>query len=409
MKKITKKFAVLTAAFAIFMAMSVSSFAAASLNGGVYEGNDATLNIEKTVKVSNPSLTKVAGPGLQLAYTVAPATVAATTQVSDGAHGATVHAGPADGLTLTSAPEFTKAELLNASAAGEANVKNIVLGCDITKFTAPGIFRYELKDTTTSEALSAAGVERSDDFDDTRFVDVYIVRNANDQLEIGGYVVGSDDNNDGNLQKETFDTSTKETTDDNDTPNDPSDDTVTTEVKQTPDVFTTYNIVLEKEVTGSMGDRNHQFQFAMTLSQNNGNGLGRAFYAQKEGSISGTQPNQTADTTSLSATLAHGEKYQIAGLTINDKIAYEETNNTSDTYKVSINGEDSGDVAPGASKAMSPASVANAASTKFTNNLDSVSPTGVVMRFGAPLLVLAAAVAMFVLSRKAKKESSTQA
>ena len=406
MQKMAKRVAALTATMLLILGTCLPVLAEdATIPGSgpaVILTDATTLNIPKTLKVTNPALAQVAGPGLQLSYTLASTTVAAGTSVSAGTEGPIEHvqSGPAGGLTLVSGPAFTVSDTLNASASGAANVKNIVLTTDLTKFTEPGIYRYTLTDTTTAETLAAAGVERNENFTNVRYVDVYIQWDSTGDLVVEGYVVGSDNDANGVLVKETFDTST--TTDDT--------QDASYVVYDTPDVFNTYNLTLTKAVTGAMGDHENAFPFAITVSDS-----GRAFYAAK-----GTAPasdstlNQAAHTTALSTTLAHGNVYYIAGLRKNDTVAYTETNNTQESYSVSISGvTDTSEVlagyaatnvAPGGTKAMSAVTAPNAQNVTFENNLGSISPTGVVTRFGPYAGMVVLAGLLMALRKKAKAE-----
>lgn len=399
MKNASKKIVTLIAMITLVLCMSARAVLAAGdtigpNDSGVTTTTSTTLNIVKTLKVSNPALVSVAGPGLQYSFTVEPATVPVNTIITDGEHSASVHPGPVDGLSLRSAPYFTAAELLNASASGTDNTKNIVLNADLTKFPETGIYRYALTDTTPESTLTAAGVRRVDEYTEVRYVDVYVQRDSStDSLIIEGYVVGSDneENKNGVLVKETFDTST--TTDDA-----TSADYHTFDTR---DIFDTYNLVLRKSVTGAMGDKHNEFPFSITVSNS-----GRKYYSAKGTEPTGTSSlNMDASTTSLETALKDGDTYYIAGLRANDTVAYTERNNTSDTYKTSITGgtaSSATSVAPGGTKNMPATAVPNATDVTFVNNHDSVSPTGVIMRFG-PYIGMVVVAALLILMRKKAK------
>lgn len=397
MKNASKKFMTIVMTLALVLGMTVWAGFAADIgpnSGGKATTSDTTLNIVKTLKVSNPSLVNVAGPGLQYSFTIAPANVSPGTVITDNqGHSAAVHSGPTGGLTIGSSPSFPVTDLLNSSSSGTDNTKNIVLNTDLTKFTEPGIYRYELTDTTTSTALQEAGVDRAAKYTTVRYVDVYIQRVA-DTLAVEGYVVGSDNDGNGVLVKETFDTST--TTDDT--------EHVDYKTYDTRDIFDTYNLQLQKSVTGEMGDRHNQFPFAAAL-----NNSGRRFYSAKETPPGSTSTlNQDGGITALSTTLADGESYYIAGLRKNDTVAYTETNNTQDVYSVTIskNGTPSAaqNVQPTGTKAMDSTVAPDATNVVFENNHGSVSPTGVIMRFG-PYIGMVLIAALLILMRKRAKSN----
>ena len=382
-----RKIATFVATLAMVVSMSATAFAA-NYAGDAIETSDTTLNIPKSLVVSNPNLATVDGPGLTYSYTLASVTPSATnggTTITDKetpSHTGTVHAGPAGGVSLTTASvAFPVGEDLNASASGTANTKNIVAAVDLATFgTTPGIYRYSITEAA-SVTPETVGVHDTNNAEG-RYLDVYIVRNANDQLEVGGYVVHDGTTEAGApASKRSFDDST----------------------------FPTYNITLSKTVSGNMGDRAHQFGFAGTIVDN-----ARSFYAKKETAPSAAATDKIAGAaagSAVSTTLCHQETYYISGLTDQATVTYTETNDTSDVYQTGISGAtgitnaDPSAVAAGSTKAFSNAVNAkdNAAAVTFTNTLETVSPTGVVMRYGAPLLILAAAVVLIALNRKSRK------
>jgi len=157
-------------------------------------------------------------------------------------------------------------------------------------------------------------------------------------------------------------------------------------------------------VTGNMGDRNHQFPFEGIVKDN-----GRSFYVKKgevpQGLISEKAEGTVAGTL-VSTTLAHGEKYYISGLSAAAVVNYTETNNTPDTYTVSISGGNPSEpeqITPNGEKTMGEASVNDSSRVIFTNDLETVSPTGVVLRYGYAMFLIVAGVLM-VLFRKRNRE-----
>lgn len=355
-----KKVLVTTLSAIMVMAMSVAAFADDSTSTD-------SIVIEKNLKTINVALTSVDGPGATFSYAIAPETPSASnggTTITDGTNTGTVHAGPTGGVTL---PEesisFPIGITVNASASGADNTKSITATGDISQFTAPGIYRYKLTETSTTVAeLNKTG-------DGNRYIDVYVV-NGTSGLEFSGFVMHDGTTSEG--QKTTFDAAE----------------------------FETVNVTLTKDVQGNMGDTKNQFPFTAAISDN-----GRFHYAKK--ATAPTASDSTSTATSESTTLADSEIYYISGLAKNAKVAYEEKNNTEDVYQTSITGgtaSAASAVAAGATKAMAETDVDDAAAVTFVNTLESVSPTGVVLRFGAPLLVLAAAAALVLLNKKAKTE-----
>ena len=375
MKKF-RKLAMIVAVFSLVAAMSVTSFAAGSSNPDNPTSTGA-ITIEKNLKVSNPDLASVDGPGLTMNYALAVATPSAAnggTTITDGTHTGTVNTGVAGGVSLSAnSISWPIGTAVDASSAGADNVKSITATVDTTAFTHAGIYRYQITETvgTDTSATGAAG--------ETRYLDVYI-ENGDSGLECAGVVMHDGATSSGApSNKATF-----------------GDET-----------FETVNITLAKSVTGTMGDKTNQFPFAGTVTDN-----GRYFYAKKATAPTAIAADQIAGAaggSAVSTTLCDSETYYISGLSHEAAVAYTETNNTPDTYQVSITGGTASAataVAAGGTKAMASTDVDNAGAVTFTNSMDAVSPTGVVLRFGAPLLLLAAAVALVFMNRKSRKASA---
>lgn len=362
-----KKFFSLVIAGALICAMSVTAFAAGS-SSPANPTNTSSITIEKNLKVINPTLSSVDGPGVTFSYAIASETPSATnggTTITDGTHTGSVHAGPADGVTLAaSSIEFPIGTAVDAAASpGADNVKSIAANVDLSKFSKPGIYRYKLTETATGK--DTCGVVNTEG---TRYIDVYI-ENDTTGMKVAGVVMHDGTTADGKpAQKKTFDNAS----------------------------FETVNVTLKKEVAGNMADRNNQFPFAGTVSDSS-----RYFYAAKGTSPAATDANKIS-AADVSITLAHNEMYYINGLSKNATVAYTETNNTSDTYQTAITGgtaSAASAVAPNATKAMAATDVDDAAAVVFTNTLDSVSPTGVILRFG-PYVAMIAVAAILIATRK---------
>lgn len=364
-KRIATLATVLTLVFSFGL---VSSFAAGSTN----PANPATgssITIEKNLKVTNPTLASVDGPGASFSYAIAPVAPAANnggTSITDGTHTGTVHQGPADGVTLaTSTIEYPIGTAVDASASGADNVKSIVANADVSKFSAPGIYRYQLTETATLGECEATNTNG------TRYIDVYIENDTNG-LKVAGVVMHDGSTADGKpAQKKTLDDAT----------------------------FETVNVTLQKTVSGNMADRNHEFPFAGTVSDH-----GRYFFAKENAAPTAVDADKNT-TGAISVNLKNTETFYIAGVSKSATVAYTETNDTQDTYQTSITGgtaSEASAVAPAGTKAMAATDVDNAAAVVFNNTLDSVSPTGVIMRFGPYVAMLLVAVALVGLRKRSK-------
>ena len=372
----------------LIMGMSGYAFAA-DLTSGVAITDETSVNISKVMKVINPDLSSVDGPGMDYSYSIisaVPSDENGGTSVTDAENRTgTVHEGPANGVSLaTSTVSFPVGTPLNASSAGTDNTKFFTAAADLTKFTAPGIYRYKISETLTPHDPTSVGVTDTGDRD--RYLDIYI-ENGPSGLKVAGYTLHDKYNN---------------KTDGFNGGSTGSGQPFTGAAQ-----FETKNILLENEVTGNMGDKNNQFPFAGTVKDN-----GRSFYAKKGEAPNADPSNQAAGSasgTALSTALAHGEKYYISGLSSAAILDFTETNNTPDTYSVSITGGKDSESAPvisGGKKTMGEASVMNSETVKFTNKLDAVSPTGVVLRFGYAAFLILAGIVLVLLRKRSGSDNA---
>ncbi len=386
-KTLLKKLVASALGMTLVMSMGSAAFAA-ELSSGVAVTDETSVNICKTIKVTNPDLEYVDGPGVSYSYSIASAVPSQDnggSEVTDSENRTgTVHEGPEEGVTLTvSDVSFPVGTQLNASSGGADNKKYITASTDLTKFTSPGIYRYKISETPSPLDLSSAGVTDTGDRD--RYLDVYI-ENGTSGLEVAGYTIHDKYNN----KTDGFNGGTE------------GSGQAFTGAAQ----FDTKNIVLETEVSGNMGDKNNQFPFDGLIKDN-----GRSFYSRKgeaPQSVSSDMAQGSASGTSLSTTLGYGEKYYISGLSSAALVDFTETNNTPDTYSVSITGgtpSEPSSVIPGGKKIMGETSVNDCETVKFINRLDAVSPTGIALRYGYAAFLIAAGGALVLLRRKDRKDN----
>ena len=109
----------------LIMGMSGYAFAA-DLTSGVAITDETSVNISKVMKVINPDLSSVDGPGMDYSYSIisaVPSDENGGTSVTDAENRTgTVHEGPANGVSLaTSTVSFPVGTPLNASSTGTDN------------------------------------------------------------------------------------------------------------------------------------------------------------------------------------------------------------------------------------------------------------------------------------------------
>lgn len=350
-----KKIGVLFASLVLTMAMAVPVFAADNPATG------SSIVIEKNVKVTNDAINSVAGPGVTFTYAYAPATVAEGTTITDAqGHSSVVTPGPANGLAWAESGDslaFTKAEMFNASATGADNKKSTTLNAVASAFNKPGIYRYELSEATDPATLPAGFTNTANQ---KRYIDVYVTTSG-----VSGMVMhdGSADA----AHKKTFDDA----------------------------AYVTKNVAVKKIVAGNMADPDATFRFTATVTND-----GRAFFT---GTTEAGAATQVAGTTAT-ADLGNNGELWICGLSTNATVAVSEVNtfggNTyTAKYQIGNQAEQTG-------AEMAATELADNTVVTFTNTLDEVSPTGVVMRFGPYLLMLLAAAAFAVIIRRTRKADS---
>jgi hypothetical protein len=397
-----KKVLSIAAAFALILSLSVTSVFAAAIGTGVVESSDTTITIPKGVTFINEDAVTSNGPGITFSYTVAPASVTAgqyTVKDADG-HITSVNPGPAAGLSLdASTLTFGANETFTTSAAGVEATKNLSLSVDTSAFTKPGVYRYVITDTTAKADLFAAGITRDDNYQTTRYIDVFITRDSNDDFVVAGYALKTtNDSTDGSANPAT--------------PKDPgfvSSSDVEDGTPADTDRYETYNVTITKEVDGAMGDVEHEFPFAITVSN------------QSKPFLAGEGTTASTSNTSLSATLKHGDTYTIQGLSPKATFSVVETNDTTDLYTVTVAGSSSAISVTENAQAKTYAIAAGAVSTydtdnsassvnelgdetnysavTYTNTLDEVSPTGLVLRYGPFMILFAAALVILAASK----------
>ena len=413
-KNLLSKLIAVIIAIVLMATASLTAFAA-GIGNGTITSTDTSVTIPKSISLKNSSQGSYYGPAITYSYSIAPVAPPSGTTITDASTGTTlpVQAGIANGATLGGSgtvafanPAYT---ITNLDDEGVESTQNITVNVDLTKFTTPGIYRYVITDTTAIADLYDAGIVRPNDYDTTRFLDVYIRYNADSTaLVVGGYTLLK-------TNAGTADVATSKDTGFNRASEAPTGGTEKT------DVYRSYNIRVEKHVQGTMGDRINDFPFTATI----GNNGGQTYYYGK-GTDAASLSQSSATTQNF--TLRDGEAFYIRGLSPHATIAYTETNNTVETYKVTIMGKNttSGSgwtlltaaadeqkpIAPNGTMSLTAgaitnydtanrraasgadaatvateATVTNYRDVEYINLLGAVSPTGLALRF-APFIIL---------------------
>lgn len=446
-KNLMKKMTAFTAAVLMTSAIGLSAVTAFAENGvtavNPAEIESKTISIEKDIVLYNPDSATVYVPTITYYYNVAAATVSANDTITDNeGNTVKVKAGVTDGVTLDtedSTAAFPKGTqtTVEASATGTVLTDTFNLVIDPTKFTAAGVYRYIIEETNEASDLTAVGMTRSNnDYVSTRTLDVYIEDN-NDTRGVVGYVLSVGDNTT-TINGEDADpatTITGKTTgfvqDYIDKTVDPDLDGTTTgdpkTDKKLADEYYTYNYKVTKVITGNLSDKTEKFRFTVTV-----NGIdGQKFTADS------AEKTIASGTAAVQKELGNNEFIELIGIPANASIAVEESNQNPGTYTVSLTEAD-GITAPAVvysdttAKKLTPDSMAsfdekkisaytdastaadnllnkqNLKDTTFTNDLQTISPTGVVLMAAPYAIMLGAAVFFIVFSLRRRRDDEAK-
>jgi len=389
------------------------------------ETSPNTLTFTKEIAVFNEdtSVASVYGPTITYEYTIAPYEVTATDTITD-ANGVTVTAktGVTDGVTLSdSTAVFASSEVALTDGVGVIS-DDLVASVDLSKFTSAGVYRYKITEADSETARGNASITRdTDNYSTDRYLDVYI-RNTDEGLAVSAYVmfhVGSGESTtiDGTTNA-TAATNTEKKTDGYDVADNNGSETSSADgTGNMGDKYYTYNYEVEKEITGSLADKSHKFPFVVSTTASSN--AGQTFnIITPEGTTTGTIG------TNVEVGLADGETLQLIGLPATATVAVTETNDTSDTYKTTIASPTVAEasVASNGTAGFSAQNLTNYAvtlneeptknaditGTKFTNKLDEISPTGVILTAAPYAIMLAVACFLMALYMKNKKKDESE-
>lgn len=352
--------------------------------------------IYKELTAFNPSASKINAPTISYAYSIA--TGSKDKKITDAAGVEVLTYAGVGQPTITSTVAWSPADELDASAGGTVNRKPITI--DFTGITFPraGVYRYEITETITDAAYTAAGVVNGG-ISNKRYLDVYVKDDG-----IYGYVLMDADNDgvtDNTAKTEGF---------------------VATD-SQTADQYHTFNLTISKTVANDayIQTNGHQFPFTVTFTNATVTGAVKPI-------ITTTAPATLAQAdaaaiASFAATnpkIGHNGSVVYTGIPMGTSVTIVEQNDVAGTtYAVTTTGADTnietaeavtsgnsttGTIAVNAQTAGSEADKTVA----VTNDMKIISPTGVVLRVAPYILMLAAGIALLVigLKRRSSKEEA---
>ena len=423
--KMMRKYTALILCIIMIISMGIVASAAELGTGGTINptAGDSELQIKKTIRMENAEAGTYSQPDVDYMYKVEPIDPPTGAKIEN----IPVQKGPVDGVLIKSDSEknaegkvsFYSHESYTTNTSGDVKYQDVskylTLFTDISKFAAPGIYRYHIFDETSEDALIKAGIVRkaADDGyatgnnkvqDVDRYLDVYIENNdAGTGLKIGAYVLFSENTVDASKKSEGF---------------------INT------DKYRTYNVKIRKLTDGNLADKNHEFPFTLDVENKDGtNGNNHTYYVSK---VSEAATASTATKTTFN--LKNNEYYYVKGLTPFASVKFSEKNDTSDVYKISAvgyvtpgdestkkgvvaettaNGGD--DISMSDYKKVSnydssitsvsadEASVTEMGDVVWNNHAEAVSPTGILRRYLPYVAIFVVAIILMVSLIQSRK------
>ena len=313
---------------------------------------------------------------------------------------------------------------------------DVVYNAEKFKEAGPGVYRYAL--TETSDDFSDYGITRADDEEIVRYVDVYVKEDPAKpgEMEVYGSVMFYDLDDDGDVTTTTMKTDGF-TDSGNPTGNGATGDDFEPEeeIKEDPDTYNgdelyTYNYVVGKVVENSMLG-NEVFPFTVTVT-NESKATQYFNYSPTEGkasaaaAIAAATTQGTVNTADGAVGLADGQYLALTAVPANALISVSELNDEAAVYDVTAEDATAGaltltndTIKPEESTAFAAIALTDYAddvtaeptaaltSTIFTNEMHSISPTGLFFALAPFAAMLGFGVVMITLFVKNKKRDES--
>lgn len=430
--------------------------------------DDKKVKIQKEITVYNPDEAFVYGPTIAYNYAIAAASGNELVNITDSAdkhnsgEASTVTAvgGVTDSVTMTGTSSntiaWTNADILDASATGTANIKNLTIDFTNVVFTAPGVYRYKI--TESPATYGTSGVTEGSENSHVRYLDVYVMRSENYGKDISG--TASTENRAGWWQIYGYvciEAGTTAVTPSTTGKTSGFVDSNAAAGTSTADEYRTYNLTIKKVLTGDTVMNGNKFPFDVTWTA--GAATGTFQFIVEESSAAVTKVAQTATTTVNGTAIAADTLYKVGGANAvgtadkdgtpsvatggsvkyigipnGTRVAVKETNNVSGTTYTTTVTEQIGSgtatqvefadgttvrstdkktatMANGADAVYAQSAAPTADSNvviEFTNVLSTISPTGYITRFGPYILMLIGGIALLIVAKKHKKHSDEE-
>lgn len=488
-----KKIMALVLALAMVFALSVTAFADDAENGntatdgiagntsGVWASKDTPVAqgnaviLYKEITAYNPEESTVNAPTITYTYNVSTVTVAEnTTEIYDAKDNhnpaANAHVFVKSGVGTPSVTtsldlssysngtdanklQITPAVTMTANTTGYANKYGIKVTFDPADFTAAGVYRYQI--TESANRYENSGVVDGD-ISNIRYLDVYVKDAATEgQYEIYGYVCFQNNNSIDARDDATSNTVTAAAKTEGfvATTNGGADGATT----QTADQYYTYNVTVQKTLSGDQAMNSHKFPFKVVFANTtvvdnvlpivtevtNGKATIPVNYVVGDTNriannintiyFDGTTPNSDTDQGKKLLAISNGGQVKITGIPAGTRVTISEYNDVIGTvYTTTTTGATINEVAgitlnwntwaddvdnwadkedgTGTVYAMTKTENTNEKADSnftvvFTNTLLTISPTGYVVRIAPYVLMLAGGVALLIVTRRRREDS----
>ena len=267
----------------------------------------------------------------------------------------------------------TDADPSNPTAGKKYAQKSVSVTFPATSFTKPGVYRYEITEVTTP---ALPGVTY--DSNTKRYMDVFVVADANNTLSVdsfflrkaatnigidGKYVTNSDEKSAGYINE-----------------------------------LTQYDFDFSKTISGNQGDKNKRFDFTLNIT-----GANPGVYPVEANDVTGNPTTITVDANGTATgvySLTSGSSVKIIGL---NKGAICTVTEDPDDY-TATHSLDGAEAVSGESSGAVPLTDSNH-SVAFTNTRNGIIPTGVIMTI-APFAIgicVFGAIIIFIISRRKRR------
>lgn len=410
-----------------------------------------------SANVTDATITTIDSNNNPVPLTVYPGVIQAVTAITDSGNAEAQMSTSADGLTKNGTITFkcdpnnlkyTNKETDTPYVCSEDYKFTKQMGITInaskiydpdnnpaTQNNGVGIYRYKITETTAEDTYVQSGVTEGT-AGDVVYLDVYVKnKDEGNGLLIYGYVMlkGVEITDSTSITySETVDEGVKidgfTTTYEGDTNGDGS--VIPGDFKG--DKYLTYNADIKKQVSGDFADRQHEFPFLISASNNT---VKNANFSVNDGAIhavtaldaNGAWSSESgANLDDINFNLKHGEIISLIGLPAGTKVKVKETNDTDVAYAVSATCDgnakqvvNSDETKSGNSisiekddtaemvEAYSVALKDNSNKIIITNTLRDISITGLIFDIAPFIFITAAGILLFIIFMKNKKKDDT--